>query len=57
MTPRLFDLFLGNDQRWRCFSAKPGSDYLIVFPQSWETRGEAQAALTELLNKDGGTVH
>ncbi len=59
MIPRLYDLFLGNDQRWHCYCAAFGSEFMTVFPESWETRGEAQAALDELLKKTASspTLH
>ncbi len=46
---RLFDLHQDCDQRWRWFGASPGSESLLVSRRSWESRPQAQIALSRFL--------
>ena len=43
---RLFDLHQDRDQRWRWYGLSPVSSDMLVSRRSYETRPEAQLALT-----------
>lgn len=56
MSGLLFDLHQGNDQRWRWFGIRPGSDTMIVSRRKWRDRSQASQSMTrfvQLLERTG----